>query len=229
MIKKAILTLMSLLLIFMNSRSQTIQKDDSINTYEKAMYLKEDLTKFLSKNTKYPKEEMMNQIKGDVVFSFIISKNGKMGSLALESLPNISLINSAKDAINSLDGEWKPAMINNAPADKRYLIVFRFRTYLGYKPGDHRSQAGKLFEKQKYERALKLYDEEIDDNKYDFELYESRSKVKEKLGDVEGAKTDQSISHDLKDKIMSIIDITGIGITRTVIRGERIVSVPEKQ
>lgn len=229
MIKKATLIVMSLLTIFMNSKSQTIQKSDSIITYEKAMYLKEDLTKFLSINTKYPKEEMVDRIMGDVVFSFIINKSGKLGSLALESIPNISFLNSAKIAINSLDGEWKPAMINNAPADRKYLIIFRFRTYLDYKPNDYKGQARKLFEKQKYERALKLYNEGIRDNKYDFELFEFRSKVKEMLGDIEGAKTDQSISLKLKDEIMAIIDITAIGVTRTIKTGQKIVSVPHKQ
>jgi tetratricopeptide (TPR) repeat protein len=229
MIKKAILIVMILLTIFMNSRSQTIQKSDSIIRYEKAMYLKEDLTKFLSINTKYPKEEMMDRIMGDVVFSFIINKSGKLVSLALESLPNISFLNSAKTAINSLDGEWRPTMINNAPEDRKYLIVFRFRTYLDYRPDDYKSQARRLFEKQKYERALKLYNKGVKDNRYDFELFEFRSKVKEMLGDIEGAKTDQSISLKLKDEIMSIIDVTAIGVTRTIRKGERIVSVPQER
>lgn len=229
MIKKATLILMSLLTISMISKSQIIQKSDSIIRNKKAVYLKEDLTKFLSINTKYPKEEMMDHIQGDVVFSFIINKNGKLGSLALESIPNISLLNSAKIAINSLDGEWNSAMINNAPADRKYLIVFRFRTYLDSRPNDHKGQARKLFEKQKYERTLKLYNEGIKNNRYDFELFEFRSKVKEMLGDIEGAKSDQSISLKLKDEIMSIIDVNAIGVTRTVKMGERIISVPQKQ
>jgi hypothetical protein len=52
------------------------------------------------------------------------------------------------------------------------------------------------------------------DNKYDFELFESRSKVKEILGDTEGAKNDQLISLKLNDEIMSVIDVIGIGVTR---------------
>lgn len=227
MIKKVILIVMSFLTIFMSSRSQTIQKSDSIITYKKAMYLKEDLTKVLSFITKYPKEEMMNSIQGDVVFSFIINKNGKLERLSSESLSNISLFNSANIAIKSLNGEWKPAMIDNAPADKKYLIVFRFRTYVDSRPYSYKSQARRLFEKQKYEKALKLYNEGIKENKYDSELFEFRSKVKEILGDIDGSKKDQSISLNLKDEIMAIIDITAMSIRKTVKTGGRIVSVPQ--
>jgi hypothetical protein len=229
MIYKPTIIVLSFLAIFMNSRSQPIQKPDSIITYIKARYVKGNLSESLAINTRYPKEEMMNRIQGDVVLSFIINKNGKMGSLALESLPDISLLNSAKTAINSLDEEWEPTLINNAPVDKKYSIVFRFRTYVDSRPYDYKGQAKKLFEKQKYERALKLYNEGINDNKYDFELFEIRSKVKELLGDVEGARTDQSVSLKLKEEIMSIIDITAIGVTRTIRTGSRIVSVPQYQ
>lgn len=226
MIKKTTLIVISLLTILMYSRSQSIQKTDSIVAYKKAVYLKEDLTKLLSFNTKYPQEEMMNRIQGDVVFSFIINKKGKLGSLSSESLSNISLINSANTAIKSLDGDWNPTVINNAPADKKYLIVFRFRIYEDSRPYSYKSQARRLFEKQKYEKALKIYNEGINENKYDFELFEFRSKVKELLGDIDGSKRDLSISIHLKDEIMSIIDVTAISIRRTVKTGSRIVSVP---
>ena len=70
---------------------------------------------------------------------------------------------------------------------------------------------------------LKALNSGIEDNKYDYELYEFRSKVKEMLGDIEGAKNDQLNSLRLKVEIMSIIDVTEpivrridkLGVTKT--------------
>jgi len=85
-----------------------------------------------------------------------------------------------------------------------------------------------LFKKQKYERALETFNTGIEDNKYDYELYELRSKVKEMLGDNEGAKNDQINSLRLKDEVMSIIDVTAIGVRRTVKIGESIITGPPR-
>ena len=226
MLKKRTLVVLALLSIFMYSNSQIVQKSDSIVKYEKARYLKQDLNKFLILKTLYPTSELTSMITGDVVFSFIINKNGKLENLALKDFDNASLLNSSKNAIESLDGEWSPAKLNDSPVDMKYLIVFRFRTSLERKPYDYKGQSRNLIEKQKYERALKTLNSGIEDNKYDYELYELRSKVKEMLGDIEGAKYDQLNSLRHKVEIMSIIDVTEpivrrigpLGVTKTTTR-----------
>jgi hypothetical protein len=228
MFKKKTLVVLALLTIFMYSNSQIVQKPDSIIKYEKAKYLKEDLNKFLSLKTTYPHTEMISMINGDVVFSFIITKNGKLENLALRDNTDASFLNSSKNAINLLDGEWSPAKLNDVPADKKYLIVFRFRTYVERQPYDCKAQSRNLFDKQKYERALKALNSGIEDNKYDYELFELRSKVKEMLGDNEGAKNDQLNSLSLKYEIMSIIDITAMVVRRTVKLGESIITGPPR-
>ena len=76
--KKTLILLISLF-ITINAvfYGQITQKPDSIQVFEKAKYLKEDLTAFLDKNVNYPGEAMMKNIEGDVVLSLIINKNGK--------------------------------------------------------------------------------------------------------------------------------------------------------
>jgi hypothetical protein len=225
MLKKGTLIVLALLTIFLSSNCQIVQKSDSIIKYEKARYLKQDLNKFLLIKTLYPASELTSMINGDVVFSFIITKNGKLESLALKKYDNASFLNSSKKAIELLDGEWSPAKLNDSPSDMKYLIAFRFRTHSERKPYDYKGQGRNLFEKQKYERALKALNSGIEDNKYDYELYELRSKVKEMLGDIEGAKNDQITSLRLKVEIMSIIDVTEptvrrnapLGVTRTTV------------
>jgi len=220
MYKKRTLVGLALLTIFMYSNSQIVQKPDSIIKYEKAKYLKQDLNKFLCLKTEYPYTEMIGMKNGDVVFSFIITSNGTLESLALKDYPNASFLNSSKNAINSLDGEWSPAKLNGAPVDNKYLIVFRFRTYVEHQPYDYKARSRNLFEKHKYERALKTLNSGIEDNKYDYELYELRSEVKKMLGDNEGALNDQLNSFRLKNEIMSIINITSMIVRRTVKLGE---------
>jgi len=226
MLKKRTLVVLALLSIFMYSNSQIVQKSDSIVKYEKARYLKQDLNKFLILKTLYPTSELTSMITGDVVFSFIINKNGKLENLALKDFDNAFFLNSSKNAIELLDGEWSPAKLNDSPVDMKYLIAFRFRTSLEHKPYDYKGQCRKLIDKQKYERALKALNSGIEDNKYDYELYELRSKVKEMLGDIEGAKNDRLNSNRLKVEIMSIIDVTEpivrrigpLGVTKTTTR-----------
>ena len=48
------------------------------------------------------------------------------------------------------------------------------------------------------------------------------------LGDNEGAKNDQINSLRLKDEVMSIIDVTAIGVRRTVKIGESIITGPPR-
>lgn len=215
---------MSFLIICINANSQTIL--ESSNKSEKASYSKEDLTKFLARKTQYPKDGITNNKAGDVVISFIIRKNGKLDSLVKVSSPDISLSANSIITMISLDKEWSPAKKNNMPIDKKYFVVFRYRIFLNTKPYDYKGQSNKLFEKQKYEKALILYNKGITDNQYDFELFESRAKVKEILGDLEGAKKDQLMSRILKDEIMSIVDIYAIGYTRVE---KRIVGVQRVQ
>ncbi len=143
MFKKSTLVTLALLTIFTYSNCQIVQKPDSIIKYDKAKYLKQDLNKFLSTHTEYPFTEMTSMINGDVVYSFIINRNGRLESLALKDYTNASFLNSSRNAINSLDGEWSPAKLNDTPVDKKYVIVFRFRTYEERKPYDCKVKPGK--------------------------------------------------------------------------------------
>jgi len=226
MMRKLILVVLVLHAIFMDSNSQSVQQPDSGIKTEKAKYLNGDLNKILSTKAKYPETEMMNGTQGDVAFSFQILSNGKLENLAVKNSSDNSLLNSAKMAMYLLDGEWSPAKLNDVPTDQKYLIAFRFRIYMGTSPYDYKGQGKKLVEKQKYEKALKNFNIGIEDNKYDCELYELRSKVKELLGDVDGAKKDQVYALNLKDEIMSIIDITVIGVRSIVKLGGTITATP---
>ncbi len=207
---------------------QTTQKPDTVQAFEKARYLKENLTRYLFKIVKYPETALTKNIQGDVVLSYIITKNGKSDSLAIAESKDFSLSTSAIVAINSLEEQWSPTRINGNPVDRKYLIIFRYRIFLDIQPTDYKIKAIEYYNEQKYEKALKLFNKAIKDNQYDFELFGYRSKIKEILGDSEGSKQDYITSINLKNEVMSIVNVyaKGVRTIRTIRTETRIVTVP---
>jgi tetratricopeptide (TPR) repeat protein len=216
---------MVLMLCCIASYSQSVQNSDSASADEKAKYLNENLDKFLAQRIVYPKEAFTANIEGDVIFSFNIGRDGKLNNLAVVSSPHASLTSSSMAALNDLEKEWNPARINGSPADKNYLFVFRFRVYKNTQPVNYSAIAERAFKKKKYEQALKYYNEAIKDNRFIPDFYESRSRVKEMLGDTEGARNDKQTSKEFNDQIMSVIDIAAIGVSRTVSKGSGVTKV----
>ena len=199
--------------------SQIIPKTDSNTLAEKAKYLKEDLTKFLRNKTNYPMKGFEDKIEGDVVFSIIIRKDGTLDSLTMLNSANLVLAGNAISVLKLIDNKWSPAKVNDISIDKKYLIIFRYRLYIDTEPIDYKRNAVDLVGKQKYEKAIKVYDKAIKENKYDAELFEARSQLKGKIGDIEGAKQDYATSIKLYGDIMSVVNVVGKGVTRkTVIR-----------
>lgn len=207
---------------------QTTQKSDSVQTFEKAKYLKENLTRYLSKVVKYLEAALTKNIQGDVIISLIITRDGKSDSLSIAESEDFSLSTSAIVAINSLEEQWSPTRINGNPVSRKYLIIFRYRIYIDIIPADYKTKAVEYYNEQKYEKALKLFNKAIKDNQYDFELFEYRSKIKENLGDSEGSKQDYLISIKLKNEILSLVNVYARGVRniRTVRTETRIVTIP---
>jgi hypothetical protein len=212
--KTKIICLASFLTISLIAVSQSIPGSETGLTVEKAKYLKGNVTGLLSGKTKYPNEPT-SSVQGDVVLAFNINRNGILDSLSIISSPDFTFSTSAVLAINSLDGQWSPAKLNDIPVDSKYRIVFRYRKYLNSKPIDFKGQAEALYKKGKYEKALKAYDRAIKDNEYDAGLYESRSRIREMLGDTPGTKQDLMISNNLKNEIMSVVNVNLIGVSHT--------------
>jgi tetratricopeptide (TPR) repeat protein len=211
---KTLVSLIAFSVISLLGNSQTIQNADSVSINEKAIYPKQDLAKFLMGVSGYPLEALKENINGDVFISFIITKDGKLDSLTVESSPDNALSKSSITTCNALKEQWIPAKINHVPANKKYLFIFRYRVDSGTQSANFKSMADKKIKKQDYEKALLLYDKAILGNPYDYRLFQSRSKVKLLLGDEEGARIDQRTSERLNNEIMSVIDVGVIRTTR---------------
>ena len=198
--------------------SQKVVKLDSVS-YEKAKYLKEDLTRFLSKNTRYPitklstSDRFKDNCEGDVMYSFVINKNGQLVDLLLENSTDNILSDRAYEALNKMNNNWSPTKINRIAVDKKYKILFRFRSYLDSKPLEYKKQIAGFVKKQNYGKAIKLYDEQIYYNPCDFELFTKRSKLKELAGDKVGAIQDFNTANELNEEFMSVVNVIVVGVT----------------
>lgn len=215
MIKKPAFAACLLLILCQAAISQEVQKADSAANLAKAKFLKEEIVRFLSDKVKYDIEALKLNIQGDVIISFIIRKNGRLENPAVESSPDFSLSAGAMNAMKTIGEGWSPATINNVPADKKYLMVFRYRIFINTEPRDYKGQIIRLTGRGKYDKALTVCREAIEDNVYDFDLTDLRSEIKEKLGDTEGAKKDRDSVLKLKEDMIAVINVYSIGITRT--------------
>jgi tetratricopeptide (TPR) repeat protein len=123
-----------------------------------------------------------------------------------------------------MENKWSPAKINDVAIDKKYTVIFRYRSYLNTEPTEYKSGIASYVKKQKYDKAIKLYDEQISENQYDFELFTERAKLKELVGDKAGAIQDNKIADKLNVEIMSVVNLIMVGVTRVV----RTVGNPER-
>lgn len=204
-------TLIFFLTIFLffnfNLKSQTITEPMSNLNIVNSQYVKDDLTKFLQKNTEYPLEALKKKIQGDVIFLINIDKNGKIDNVNIVSSSFDILTSNSLASINKLKNEWSPYKEIGMPVSKSPLIVFRYRYYINTQPPEYRKRAEKYVKKQKYEKALKYCNLAIKENQFDSELFELRSKIKRMLGDSDGANLDSEQSDRLENEIISVVDV----------------------
>ncbi len=179
----------------------------------KAEYLAGNLAKIIEDRITYPEEAIKNNVKGDVLLSFVINSSGRLDSLEVTESPVGILSYEAKSAINRIKNIWKPCTVNGKKVNKRYSIVFRFRLYKNKKPPTYIKRADKLFNRDKYKKALKLYNKAIEDNRYNYKLFESLAETKDMLGDKDGAEADFKKVDRLIDNIMVIVDVVVVRTT----------------
>lgn len=184
----------------------------------KAKYLNGDPGEILEKKIRYPQEAVIANIQGDVILSSIIDKRGRTEQVTAISSPGNSLSEVSVSALNDLKEGWSPALVDDEPVDKTYLIIFRYRIYINSRPPDYTKIGKRLAEKQKYEKALKTWDLAIKDNRYRYEYFEERSLIKKTLGDDEGAESDEATARELYDQILTVVDVITIGYTKTVVK-----------
>lgn len=198
-------------------KSQDMQMDDSTKNDKKAVYLNENLPKFMTA-TIYPRAAIESNIQGNVVIAFTILKDGKMDNIKVLSSPDRSLSASSLDALKIIGDGWSPCISNGIPIDKEYYIVFRYRISSDTPPSVANESIIRAIKNKKYEKALKYINAEIKENPFDYKLFDARSKIYELLGDNDNAKKDTEQYNLLKNNVMDAVDVIVVTTTRVMMR-----------
>lgn len=185
---------------------------------QKAQYNIKNLDSLLARRLAYPSDALRNSDEGDVIVSFSVTKDGKFENPGIEKTCDFLLSKTSMDAVKALNERWVPAKNGDNPVSKKYLIVFRYRIYFNTSPPKYKPGAEKQYSKGNYPKALKIYDDAIEENPYDKDLFLARSKTKEALGDTVGAAKDISEYNRLNEEIMAVIDIYAIATQKTTVR-----------
>jgi tetratricopeptide (TPR) repeat protein len=212
--KSSIFITAAFLILYLSVTCQNSLDSISLPVIEKANY-KKDLNKALWENLNYPQEAFLNQVQGDVILSFKITSNGKTGDINVVSTPAEILSVSSILSLNGISENWNPCKVNGVPIDKTYLLVYRYRVLTNSNQLNYHKKADKLIQKEKFDKALKIYDKLLEDNKFDFSLFEKRAKTHELLGNFENANNDLEQALKLKNSVISTIDVNVISYKYT--------------
>jgi TonB family protein len=185
---------------------------------QKAMYSVSNLDSLLAKKVSYPLESLKSSSEGDVIISFTITKDGKLENPGIEKSPDLEMSKASMEALKNLTAKWVPAKSGDSPINKKYFAVFRYRIYYNSAPTPLSAAAEKQVNKGNFPKALKHYNNAIEENPYDKNLFLARSKTKKALGDEAGSAQDNAEYLRLDEEIMAVIDLFAIATQKTVTR-----------
>jgi hypothetical protein len=135
----------------------------------------EDASKFF---INYHFDSTIRGSDGNVLVSFIVSKNGHIDSIQVLNNPGILYKNSVLDALNQSSGHWNPCRFDNMPLDKKYLASFNFTNsqMFFYK----KEKILRLLKAGQTTKPLKLINEALTINPFDIDLLFWRSRIYKK-------------------------------------------------
>ena len=88
----------------------------------------EALYSYLAKHTVYPPLALENDIQGDVIVMFVVTKQGHVQNVEVVSKKfGFGLEEEAIRVIKSTSGMWTPAVQDGVPVNMRYRIPIKFK------------------------------------------------------------------------------------------------------
>jgi TonB family protein len=86
-----------------------------------------ELSKFIEKNTNYPKFALQNGIAGKVFVRFIIEKDGTVNDIIIAKGLSRNINNESIRVIKSTSKMWIPAKVNDLPVRSYYMVTINFK------------------------------------------------------------------------------------------------------
>jgi len=87
------------------------------------------LIKFISTETKFPKEALDTDIQGRVFVQFVVEKDGSIQEVEVIRKVHILLDNEALRVITLMNGKWKPGTQKGLPVRVKMVLPFNFTQF----------------------------------------------------------------------------------------------------
>lgn len=104
----------------------TFARQDVFTLVEKMPMPEYNVSQFISKNIRYPKEAMKQGVQGRVAVKFVIDSTGHIKGVTIAGRPQPLLDSEAIRLVSSLP-PWKPGTQNGKPVNVYYVIPVTFR------------------------------------------------------------------------------------------------------
>jgi len=174
------------------------------------------IDQLLSENVRYPSKALQDRKEGSVLLSLKINAAGFIDSLFIIESTDEIFKNEALLAVGILESKWSPELLKEKPTDRKYLLFFKFDTFLNEaSPNERVKQAEKLIEKEKFKKALKVLDKLIAENPYQVNTHELRWQVNLILSETVEAQKDYLKIKYLEKEFLSVVEVFAIGSTRS--------------
>ncbi len=86
---------------------------------------KDQMNEFLTKNTRYPRSAVRDDIKGTVFISFVVLESGKLDNIEIKQSVREDLDNEAIRVIKKMPN-WKPGIVKGIPVKVRFTVPIIF-------------------------------------------------------------------------------------------------------
>lgn len=177
---------------------------------------------FFAKNLSYPSEAIRSQESARIVLSVKIGPEGTLDSVFIVEDAEEYFRAHLEEVFSLGLSLWNKSILENRPPNERYLVCFNFE-FGGTNgpPADRVTLAKDYIAKGKPDKAVKVLDQLIEKQPYDYQYYELRSQAHRQLGNTETAQKDYMNSRLIKKKVLSDFDVVVFGqVTR---RSEQVI------
>lgn len=177
---------------------------------------KKEWDEFFGKNLKYPTEALRTRESALVVISIKIGPEGTLDSLHLVEKASPYFNDQVLRVFNMASLFWKHEVLEGREFNTSYQIVVNFTfSNAGGPPTDRKKIATNYILAGKPEKALKISEQLVKSNPYDYINYELRSQINRQLGNSELAEKDFLSSQKIKNEVLSTFDVVVFGVVRS--------------
>jgi len=177
---------------------------------------KKEWDEFFAKNLRYPREALRTRESALVVIAIKIGPDGTLDSLQLLEKASPYFNDQVLRVFDMASLFWKHEVLEGRKFNTSYQIAVNFTfSNTGGPTTDRKKIATNYILAGKPEKALKISEQLVESNPYDFKNYELRSQINRQLGNSDQAEKDLLSSQKVKVDVLSTFDVVIFGVVRS--------------